>query len=179
MDTFTPLKDFVANPHFSEQREEALSQLDLGDIDPPIVDIVKSFQDLTNCFTLQCCYGHFLYPGQPDPHHIALLPEMGETDPVEYRIAYVTLCIEDSPSGRELFSRLQELTAIDPNYIQFGCAEWFWERQVNSYVLQVEPAEQMLRDRAIVDFAEALQIEKIRGVFFDQLRSILKDLKER
>ena len=176
MNTFIPLKGFVANPHFPEQREQALSELDLGDIDPPIVDIVKTFQDLPDCFTLQCCYGHFLYTGQPDPHFIGPLPAMEEIDQVEYRIAYIALCIEDSHGGRELFRRLQGLEALDPKYIQFGCAEWFWERQVNSYVLQVEPSEQMLKDRAIVNFTEALDIEKIRGVFFDQVSSMLQEL---
>lgn len=37
------------------------------------------------------------------------------------------------------------ITAIEPDYLQFGSADWFWERWLNSYALQVEPACRLLK----------------------------------
>ncbi len=48
-------------------------------------------------------------------------------------------------SRRDSFHDLRQIPAIDPEYIQFGCAEWFWEAQVNSYALQVEPMRHMTK----------------------------------
>jgi hypothetical protein len=77
-----------------------------------------------------------------------------------------------------LLEALNEITAIDPQNIQLCCAEWFWERQVNSYALQVEPDRFKHKDTAILDYREALHIEKIRNEFFVQLRELLqKELK--
>ena len=45
---------------------------------------------------------------------------------------------------------------------------------VNSYVLQVEPKQQMNKDQAIVDYQEALYIEKIRNEFFIQIKDLLQ-----
>ena len=98
---------------------------------------------------------------------------------VVYRIAYVALCIENSASGRGLFEALKEITAIDPDNVQFCCAEWFWEKQINSYALQVEPDSFKRKDTASIDFKEALHIEKIRNTFFIRLYELLKNEKER
>ena len=81
--------------------------------------------------------------------------------------------------GKELFEALKEITAIDPENIQFFCAEWFWKRQVNSYVLQVEPDRFKHKDAAELNFKEALYIEKIRNKFFVRLYELLKNAKER
>jgi hypothetical protein len=62
---------------------------------------------------------------------------------------------------------------IDPIYIQFGCAEWFWERYPNSYVLQVEPERHMLKDACIIDHQEAIYIEKIRNAFYKRLKALI------
>ena len=80
---------------------------------------------------------------------------------------------EDSKPGRDLFHTLGVLPAIDPETIQFGCAEWFWNRQVNSYALQVEPIRHKTKDRVYVDYQEALHIEQVTNQFFAQIRNLL------
>lgn len=74
-----------------------------------------------------------------------------------------------------MYDDLSDIAGIDEPYIQFGCAEWFWERQINSYVLQVEPEQFKAQDRAEVDFQEALQVEAVRNAFFAQLRRLISD----
>ena len=44
---------------------------------------------------------------------------------VDYRIAYVALCIQDNDTGRALFNDLREFTEIDPEYIFFP--HWSWK----------------------------------------------------
>ena len=78
-----------------------------------------------------------------------------------------------------MIETLREITAIDPKNIQFCCAEWFWKRQVNSYALQVEPDRFKTKDRALVDYKEALYIEKIRNEFFVRLGELLRNGMER
>ena len=82
--------------------------------------------------------------------------------------------MESSDLGRMLFGALKEITVIDPENIQFCCAEWFWKRQVNSYALQVEPDRFKFEDKAILDYKEALSIEKIRDEFFVRLKELLQ-----
>ena len=67
---------------------------------------------------------------------------------------------------------------VDPDNIQFCCAEWFWERQVNSYALQVEPDRFKCEDKAILDYIEALKIERIRNESFTQLYKLIQKQKE-
>lgn len=174
METFTGIKNFVANPHFHQQRQQCLSGLDPGTIDPPIVEIIRAFARLHCCFTLQSCYGHFVYGNQQDNHNIEPLPFPGNVQIVEYRIAYIALCIENSNHGRDLFHALRQLPKIDPECIQFGCADWFWQQQVNSYALQVEPKRYRNKDRIRIDYQEALHIEKIRNQFFAQIEKLLQ-----
>ncbi|MGD8520817.1 MAG: hypothetical protein PVF56_06695 [Desulfobacterales bacterium] len=174
METFTAARAFVVNPDYDEERRASLRKLDLSSIDPPIVEIVKGFAWLSYCFTLQSCYGHFLYAGQIDTHNTEPLPLGESIDNIEYRIAYLALCLEDSPAGRDLFDELGEITSVDPDYLQFGSADWFWERHLNSYALQVEPKNRMTRDRCHIDYQEALQVEKVRNRFFDELTILLQ-----
>ena len=95
---------------------------------------------------------------------------------VEYRIAYIALGIENSDLGRALFRDLRKIPSIDPEYIQFGCAEWFWGRQVNSYALQVEPKRHMTEDKVPnIGYEEALYIEKIRNEAFGKLRKLVQE----
>lgn len=173
MDTFTAAREFVPDRHFARRRREILAALDLGDVDEPIRDLVAAFNKVPQWFTLQCCYGHFVWaPGQDD-HNLEPLPRE-PVAPVRYRIAYVALCIEAGPQGRELRRSLASLTTIGPAYVQFGSADWFWEEWINSYVLQVEPVEHRLKDQATLQYAEALRTEEVRGVFFDRLRTLLE-----
>jgi len=101
------------------------------------------------------------------------LPVKDTIAKVEYRIAYIALCIENSLLGRVLFNALNKITAIDPENVQFCCADWFWKRQVNSYALQVEPDRFKRKDTAVLDYKEALHIEKIRNEFFIRLYELL------
>jgi hypothetical protein len=63
-------------------------------------------------FTLQCCYGHFIYGGQNDPHNLEPLPLTDTIARVEYRLAYIAICIENSDLGRMLFEALKELRTL-------------------------------------------------------------------
>ena len=173
METFTGLRGFVDNPRYHEQRRESLSGLDMDIIDTPIVDIINGLAGLPYCFTLQSCYGHFLPGGRGNPRGVEPLPASDSITRVEYRVAYIALCIQDSEAGRCLFHGLREMTALDPEYVQFGCAEWFWERQVNSYVLQVEPERHMAKDRVFVGYREAMHLEKTRNEVFIGLRTLI------
>ena len=175
MKTFTELKDFVDNPHFHEQRQTSINRVDMTTIDLPIVEVIDDFSKLPYCFTLQSCYGHFLYSGQKDKKNIEPLPASEDIAEVEYRIAYIALCIEDSESGRQLFSELRQVPAVDLDYIQFCCADWFWKDQVNSYALQVEPERYKTKDRCSVSYQEALHIEKVRNQFFAEIKRIVQN----
>lgn len=179
METFTELKELVGNPHYKEQRQKSLAGLSDGMIDVPIIELIKAFNKWPYCFTLQGCYGHFIYNGQNDLYNLEPLPISDTIARVEYRIAYICLCIENNDLGRGLIEVLNEITAIDPENIQFCCAEWFWKRQVNSYALQVQPDRFKHKDRAIIDHREALHIEKIRNEFFVQLEELLQKQQER
>ena len=173
METYTGLKEFADNPHFQMQKQKHLGSLTEDMIDPPIVAIVNGFNRLSCCFTLQCCYGHFVYNGQQDPHNREPLPAREIQTGIEYRIAYIAFCLENSVSGRDLLEALKEVPAIDPENIQLCCAAWFWEHQVNAYALQVEPDRFKHKDTAIIDYREALQIEKVRNKFFIRLEELL------
>jgi len=173
LQTLTAAKEIVEDAGFEEQRERSLRELDLSTLDAPIVDIIEDFANLPYCFTLQCCYGHFAYPGKLDPHNIAPLPALDDGRLIRYRIAYIALCIEDSFEGGKLLSELMAVPAAEPEYIQYGCADWFWERQVNSYVLQVEPGRFKYSDTADVYHKEAVHIEKVKDIFFDEIRRLL------
>ena len=160
------------------QRQKSLSSLTDDMIDEPIIDLINGFNKLPHCFTLQSCYGHFVYNGQKNLHSLDPLPVKDTITSVEYRIAYIAFCIENITSGRGLFKTLKEITAIDPENVQFCCAEWFWERQVNSYALQVEPDRFKHRDTAILDYREALYIEKVRDKFFVRLSELLENARD-
>ncbi len=179
METFTKPRELVKNPHYQDQRQKSLACLSDGMIDVPIIELINAFNKLPYCFTLQSCYGHFICNCQNDAHNLEPLPITDTIARVEYKIAYVCLCIENSDLGRRLLEDLSGITAIDPENIQFCCAEWFWERQVNSYALQVQPDRFKHKDRAILDYGEALNIEKIRNDFFVQLQELLKKQQER
>jgi hypothetical protein len=62
---------------------------------------------------------------------------------------------------------------IETFCIQFGCAEWFWEKYPNSYVLQVEPEKHKLKDRCTIEYQEALHLDKVRNEFYDHFRTLI------
>jgi hypothetical protein len=176
METFTEPKELTENPRYKEQRQKSLLALADVTIDAPIIDIIKDFNKQPYCFTMQSCYGHFVYDGQKDPNNLEPLPDTNSIAKVEYRIAYIAFCIDNSDSGRGFFESLKRIEAIDPDNVQFCSAEWFWKRQVNSYALQVEPERFKHQDTAILDYREALNIEKIRNEFFAGLDELLRSL---
>ena len=114
METFTEPKAMVKNLHYQDQRQKCLAGLSDGMIDEPIIELVNAFNKLPYCFTLQSCYGHFIYSGQNDPHNLEPLPITDTIARVEYRIAYIALCIENSDLGRMLFDALKGIAEIDP-----------------------------------------------------------------
>lgn len=175
METFTHPKPLTANPDYPEQRRNCLASLDGESLDAPLADIVAGFNTLACCFTLQSCFGHFLHEGQTDEHNLAPLPVAKPFGAIEYRIAYIALSVENSAAGRTLIEVLKQVADLDPKNIQFGCAEWFWRRQANSYVLQVEPDRFKYRDRATLAYEEAVIIEDVRNKFFARLNALLRD----
>ncbi len=175
METFTEFKPLVNNPYFLQQREKALNQLDINTIDAPIKEIIRGFSNLSYCFTLQSCYGHFLYADQKNPKNVEPLPSLDNIAKVEYRIAYIALCIRNNEQGRMLLNKLKRIPAIDPEYIQLCCADWFWKRQVNSYALQVEPERYKRKDKITVNFQDALPLEKVRNEFFRRLVKLFEN----
>ncbi len=173
METFIQIKPMVVDALYHDRRKRCLNELNIDELDAPIVDLIDDLCKFQFCFTIQSCFGHFLYSCQEDPNNLEPLPSTGKIQSVEYRIAYIALCCEDSRSGRKFLRRLKQLPAIDPQHIQFGCAGWFLERIPNSYVLQVEPERFMGEDKCTVDYKEALHIEKVRNAFYDRFRMLV------
>ena len=175
MKTFTELRELTENPNYHIQRQKCLRHLSDNMIDIPIIKIIKGLNKLPYCFTLQSCYGHFTYDGQNDSHNFESLPINGTIGTIRYRIAYIALCLEKSLAGKEFFLALKKIPSLSPENIQLCCAEWFWKKQINSYVLQVEPDRFKHEDTADIDLKEALLIETIRNKFFAQLNELLNN----
>ncbi len=173
MKTYIEKKPLADNPKFSRKREDALNGLDFNAIDAPIVDLIRGMAKLPYCYTLQCCFGHFVYDKQRDIYNLEPLKQIDGPLDVEYRIAYIALCVDNNKDGIELLADLEDVVNIDKDYIQFGCAGWFWKRPVNSYVLQVQPERLKSKDKMIVDIQEAYHIEKVKTRFFGRLRKIV------
>jgi len=162
----------VQSARYTQDRRDALAALDLKSIDAPIVDIIVGFAALPHCFTLQSCYGHFVYGPDQSPHNLEPIAA-GCCGPVTYRIAYLALCLDNSRCGRALRGALARVPEVAPGYIQFGSPDWFWERWANSYALQVEPPAHRLKDEAVLEPAEAIRIQKARALFFGEIRALL------
>lgn len=168
----------VPSPSYDADRRNALEglrvELSKGSIDRPTIEIVERFARLPHCYTLQSCYGHFMKEHRTEDRNtdgLDTIEVSGGT--LHYRIAYIALCIQNSDRGRMLLEELRALQEIDSDYIQFGSADWFWERCVNSYVLQVSPLKNACQDHFEVSLEEARRIEHVRGLFFEGVRKIL------
>ena len=177
MQTFTEEKPLVGNPDFEQQRAEAHQQLQeliqAQEIDSPLVPLLCRFRAVPHCFTIQSCYGHFVHEQEPDIKNTARLePYAGSVTCVEYRLAYMAFVVRNDGAGQSFLRDLRGMPALNPGYVQFGCAEWFWARQVNSYVVQVEPVWGRDTDSLEVDISVALRLEDVRDRFFDQLNDI-------
>ena len=174
METFTEFKPPVDSPLYEAQRDEALKHLDIDTIDSPLVGIIHGFSELPYCFTLQSCFGHFVYGNLKDSRNIDPLPRLEPSSRVQYSIAYIALCIQNGDRGKLLLEDLKTIPFFDPEYVQFGCAEWFWQTHVNSYVLQVEPIRHKKKDKVSISYEEALQVEKVRNKFFNVLEGVVQ-----
>lgn len=179
METFTEAKPFVDDPYYEKKREEALIELEglfkSRFIDTPIIEIIRGFTTLPHCFTLQSCFGHFVHDQQKNPKNVEPLSNyQDEISKVDYRIAYMVFCLQNNELGRKLFDDLEAIAEIDPTYIQFGSAEWFWQRCINSYVIQVEPERSKSKDRVYISMKEAFHIENVRNRFFVEIKKILQ-----
>ncbi|WP_406658246.1 hypothetical protein V7O62_06775 [Methanolobus sp. ZRKC2] len=177
MQTFTDARPFVQDDSFEIERHKALPQLreelKKGSIDPPIIGLLEEFIKIPHCFTLQSCYGHFVHDKESDFHNVEQLSNFPDkTKEVNYRIAYMALCIRNDDAGKQLFQDIQDLTKIDLTYIQFGSANWFWERQVNSYTIQIEPERSKNTDSVRISFDEAIYIENLKNEVFTALFGI-------
>ena len=172
METFTEPRAMVENALYPRERRAALEALDLHAIDPPIRDVIRAFASLPHCFTLQSCCGHFICGPEQDPRTLDPVPAR-HGGSVRYRVAYVGVCIENCRPGRRLMGALGAMTAIDPGCLQFGSADWFWERWLNSYALQVEPARHRTRDEVVLDAAEASHVQHVRDLSFSELRRLV------
>lgn len=176
METFGAPKALVANPDFAAQRRRSLAGLTDGMLDAPIRGLIRRLNGLPHCFTLQCCYGHFVHAAQSDPHSLAPLSTAAGLSRVTYRIAYVALCLDATAQGEQLLETLKRLPRLDPDNIQFGSAEWFWQQQVNTYALQVEPERFKFQDQAVLEGPEALKIERLRTLFFERFKDAVENL---
>ena len=169
---------FVDDQSYEKRRGDTLRELyrliDSHDIDRPLLNLMRKCTCIPYWFTLQCCYGHFMHETRKNQGGLySLSPLHDLVGPIKYRIAYLALCIQNNGSGRKLFGDLQSIRDIDPEYVQFGSAQWFWDRCVNSYVLQVEPEADRGRDTAWVHYEEALYIEKVRNQFYENIEKVV------
>jgi len=174
METFTKLKALVDDPRYVEKREESLRKLQISTIDAPLVGIIEDFAKVPYCCTLQSCYGHFIHKNQQNPKNTEPLSNFDKSSSIEYRIAYIALCVQNNDLGKQLLQDLEKITEIEPEYIQIGSAEWFWRRQVNSYALQVEQERYKTEDRCRLSIQEALYVEKVRNHVFGELKNLVQ-----
>ena len=173
METFTTARNFIDNPQFALKRHQSLKNLNLDAIDTPIVDIISNLSQLSYCYTLQCCWGHFIHEKQLKRHDVKPLSNYSEDTIVHYRLAYLALCIHPDEDGKRLYRDLRNLVQINPDYIQFGSADWFWQKHINSFAVQVEPDRFRTKDSVKIKITEALHIQEVREQMFKSIREII------
>ncbi|MCP3929265.1 MAG: hypothetical protein GY705_09220 [Bacteroidetes bacterium] len=149
----------------------------MSKIDPPLTELIKAFNSLPYCYTLQCCSGHFFNEILRLNYVSRLLFYPEKSDTIQYSIAYIAVCICNCLLGRRLIEGLKKIALMDPEYIQFGCAQWFWQKTVNSYVLQVEPQKYLDKDIISIEYSEAIRVMKARDFFLVKLKDMLTTTK--
>lgn len=77
-----------------------------------------------------------------------------------------------------MYGDLEKLASDNPEYIQFGSADWFWDRMVNTYCIQLEPERFKYNDSALIDIEEAVYIETLREDFFKKLGEIIRSQRK-
>lgn len=165
----------VEDGRFAASRMKALDDLNLKTLDHQLVDIVRGFSRYPHCYTVQSCYGHLVEPG-PDGRSSSLIdPGFPPPRTGLYQLAYLTMVIENSVSGRALYEQLSQFPRMNASFFQWGSGTWFWRDQglLNSYVLQVEPIRFRHFDRFPMDGNEARQWLEAREIFWNALRQLL------
>jgi hypothetical protein len=179
METFNPARPFTLHPGYVSDREKAQRELAeeilRGSIDPPLLPMIRECIPITHFFTVQCCFGHFVHDMEPDTENLVPPSQYsGKIETVRYRLAYLAICLQNNIRGREMYSDLEEMAADNPDYVQFGSADWFWERMVNTYCIQLEPERLKNRDSEVITLEEALHLETLREDFFTRLTGIVQ-----
>jgi len=169
VETFTNAGKMINDSDYPRKRAEQISKIRHLKLDPQLYKLICEFNTIPYAFTLQCCWGHFLPQGQKNPVKMNELPESMEIETFVYRIAYIAFCIQHCREGRRLLKDLEQMVRLNPRFIQFGSAAWFWRRQMNSFVLQVMPDRFKLCDWIELDYEEALKTQKWRNALFSQL----------
>jgi hypothetical protein len=169
METFIEARKLVPDPDYVDRRRSYVSALDLKAIDAPIVRLIDSLNKTRHCFTLQSCFGHFLYGNEKDIYNLNPLPTRKVGGSIVYRIAYIALCVENNEHGLKIMRALENISSKNPAYIQFGTAEWFWKKSVNSFIIQIEPERFKMLDKIVTNYEEAIQIEQVRNWFFEEI----------
>jgi hypothetical protein len=174
METYIDYKPFTHNPNFKANRQATLQNLDLKLVDSPLRILIKDINRLPCIFTLQCCHGHFL---KKNGKEISTL-ELSEIDEqVQYKLAYIAICLENSRTGENIRQSLLNIPlSIDRGKIQFCSAKWFWEQWLNTYVLQVMPNKFKDRDTAPLEYPEAREIGRVRDELFLSLKDFVASL---
>lgn len=178
METYTQAKPMVEDLSYEARRNDSISllknELSAGNIDPPLIDLLRDISKIPHCYTLQSCYGHFVHDLQTDKNNTEPLKKYKDSiSQVHYRIAYMAFSIQKSVFGRRFHDDLKKVVEIDPEFIQFGSSDWFWKQVVNTYVVQLEPKRSMSLDSVWVDIDEALYMESLREKFFSEIRDIV------
>lgn len=177
MQTFVAQRDFAEHDDYEKQRTTTLRNLDLSKIDSTFVEIIKTLNSIPHCFTLQCCSGHFFNARHRLDTVDDCLFERNVSGTTQYTIAYIAVCVQKCMFGQGLIERLKKIASMDPGYIQFGCAQWFWQKTVNSYVLQVEPREYRYKDIISLDYPMAIRVQKARDLFMSELQHLVESLQ--
>ncbi len=177
MQTYITSKNLVEHTNYKKQREDTLRRLDMSKIDPLLTDLIKSFNSIPYCFTLQCCSGHFFNDFHRLDNASDFLFDPEKSNTIQYSIAYIAVCIRNCLLGRRLIEGIKKIASMDPEYIQFGCAQWFWQKTVNSYVLQVEPQKYLDKDIINIEYSEAICVMKARDLFLVKLKDMLTTTK--
>ena len=176
METYTAPKPFEDYPRFQTDLQFALNSLDVTLIDDPLVDLIDDLNKLPYLFTLQCCHGHFL---TTDSMEISDFDLLGTIYKVEYRLAYIAFCIENSSSGKEFAQQLKNISlTVDRSLVQFCSAQWFWDQWVNSYALQLMPQRLKDKDSAVIDCHEAEKVKQARDIFFAFMKDFTSTILE-
>ncbi len=180
--TYTQARPLVVDSGYEARRRVSLADLEdilsAGEIDAPIVSIIERISLIPYCFTLQSCYGHFVVGNGLSTDSVKQIShDMKRGSTIRYRLAYMAFCIQNNPSGLRLLKDLKAIAREDPEYIQFGSATWFWNRCVNSYVLQAGSVEHVSEDSFEMGIAEALRVEAARDMLYAKIAEVVNSCK--